>query len=166
MKLLAMLFSLVAAAVVQALLPAWGWFGHAKAPVLLGLVVYYALTRSRGWMLAAAVGAGMLQDGLGMIPLGYSACLFCLLGLVVQRYRDELYGFGVVTHVVIGCLGAGAVALGLAVLLAKDGLVVWAPAWVLSKIAGAAGLGALSAPLVFRLVERLDLTLGNLEESA
>lgn len=165
MNLLTMGFSLVFAAIVQALLPAWGWFGQAKAPVLLALVVYYALTRSRGWMLAAAVGAGILQDALGMIPLGYSACLFCVLGLAIQRYRDDLYGFGAVTHVVIGSLGAGAVSLALAVLLAKDGLVVWAPAWVMSKTLGAAGLGALCAPLVFRMVQRLDLTLGNLEDA-
>lgn len=166
MNALTMLFALVCAALVQALLPAWDWFGQAKAPVLLMLVVYYALTRGRGWMLTAAVGAGLLQDALGIIPLGYSACLFAAIGLFVQRYRDEIFGFGVVTHIVIGGLAAGVVTFLLALLLVKDGLVVWEPAWVLSKILGAAGLGALSGPLVFRAIEHLDVRLGNLEAPA
>ena len=166
MMLLTLLFALGCGAILQGALPAWELFGHAKVPVLLGLAIYYALTRDRNWMLVAAVLAGILQDALGRIPMGYSSCCFCLVGLIVQRYREILFGFRAMTHLMVGALAGGGVTLLLVVLLAKDGLVEMQLGWALSKIVGAAALGALCTPVAFRLVETLDLKLGNLEEPA
>lgn len=166
MMLLTLLFALGCGAILQGAMPAWNTFGHAKAPVLLGLVIYYALTRDRNWMLAAAVMAGILQDALGRIPMGYSSCCFCLVGLIVQRFRDVLFGFRAMTHLMVGGLAGGGVTLLLVLLLAKDGLVEMQPGWAVSKTIGAAALGALCTPIAFRLVETLDLKLGNLEEPA
>ena len=165
MTLLVMLFSLVIGAVAQALLPTWAWLGSAKAPVLLGIVLYYAFTRERNLMLFAAVLAGVLQDALGMIPLGYSSCCFCLVGLIVNRFRGSVFIFRGVTHCVVGGLASGLVTGCLALLLWKNRLIDFSAAWTFHKLLGAMALGAVVAPAVFRLIENLDIRLGILEEN-
>jgi cell shape-determining protein MreD len=165
MMLITMMVVLFCCAVLQALLPAWAWFGFVKAPLLMGAVMYYAFTRGRGMVLSAAVLAGVMQDALGMIPLGYSSACFCIVGLLVQRFRGVVFVFRSVTHVVMGGLGNGLTTLVLVLLLAHDQLLAWVPGWTLSKLVGAIALGALTVPLVFRTIELLELKLGVLEGS-
>ena len=165
MNTLVMLFSLFIGAIAQALLPAWSWLGLAKAPILLGIAIYYASTRGRRQMLLAAVMAGVLQDALGMIPFGYSSCCFCLVGLAVNRFRTSVFIFRGVTHFIVGGLASGLVTGVLAVLLWKNMLINFTLAWTLQKVVGAIVLGAVFVPLVFRLIEELDIRLGILEES-
>ena len=116
-------------------------------------------------MLLAAVMAGVLQDALGMIPFGYSSCCFCLVGLAVNRFRTSVFIFRGVTHFIVGGLGSGLVTGVLALLLWKNMLINFTLAWTLQKIVGAIVLGAVFVPIVFRLIEELDIRLGILEES-
>lgn len=166
MRLAVLLFGLFAAAIAQALLPAWTSIGLAKPPILLAAVVYYAFTRERERLLAVAVAAGVLQDALGMIPLGFSSAAFCLVGLLVDRFREKVFVFRVVTHFVVGALASGLVTALLALLLAKNGLLELPAAAAARKVVGAMVLGALFVPVVFRLLERLELALGTLEAPA
>lgn len=166
MMLLTMWVTLFCGAILQALMPAWTWFGFVKPPVLLGLVMYYAFTRGRGFMLLTAVTAGVLQDALGMIPLGYSAACFCAVGLLVQRFRDVVFIFRSVTHVVVGALGHGLATVLMALLLVHDDRVVWMPGWTVSRVVGSIVLGAITVPLVFRAAEILDVKLGLVEAPA
>lgn len=166
MMVLTMAVILSCGAVLQALLPAWSWFGFVKAPLLLGAVIYYAFTRGRGFMLVTAVLAGVMQDALGMIPLGYSSACFCTVGVLVQRFRDVVFVFRTVTHIVMGGLGNGLATLLLALLLVHADLLAWVPGWTASKWLGATALGALTVPVVFRVVEGLEHNLGLLEEPA
>lgn len=166
MNVLLILFSLVVASIAQALLPASAWFGLAKAPILLGTVVYYAFTRNRNQMLMVAVLAGVLQDALGMIPLGFSSACFVLVGLLVHGFRDSVFVFRVVTHFVVGALASGLVTGLLALLLWRNGLIELPPTWMMQKLVGATLLGAFFVPVVFQLIEQLDLRLGILEEPA
>ncbi len=155
-----MLLSLVLAGALQAMLPAAAALGGAVAPVLTGLVVHYALTRSTGALLFAAAMAGIVQDALGLVPLGYSSAAFCLVGWMIHRWRSEVYEASSLTHAVFGALSAGGVCLLQALLLAAgEGLRPggWA---VALKTIGASLLGAVCVPWICALARRLDEALG------
>ena len=146
MKILLMLLALVAAAILQAVFPTWRWTGQATAPILLGVVMYYALSHSRATMLQAAILAGLLQDALGMIPLGYSSFCFCMVGLGVSKFKDMVFVHELVTHMIFGGLASG--------------LVTLRPAWAFLKITGSLLLGALIVPLECEVLTSLDRMMG------
>ena len=163
MNFLVILFALVGGVVLQALIPAWGGFAAVKATILLGLVIYVALTRSRGAMLVTAIAAGVLQDALGLIPMGYSAACLVVTGLVVRRYRDEVFEFRGVTHMFFGAFASGAFTLAMSLLLRAGGEGLFGLGWLLYRTAAAMLAGAVVVPLVCRAVEELDRRLGLLE---
>lgn len=166
MNLLALLFALVMAAVVQVLLPATRWTGYAPVPVMASVVLYYALVRSRPVLLTAAVLAGLMEDSLGQMPLGYSVFCYCVVGLVVERVRDSLLVRQWTTHVTLGLLVNLGLTLAVMLLLAKDGLIVPDLLHTVLRLAGAMLLGSLIAPLVFAALESLERTLGLVDEEA
>lgn len=160
---LVMLFAVVAGAVLQAVFPTWTWMGQAHAPILLGVVLYYALSHSRGAMLQAAIFAGLLQDALGQIQLGYSSFCFCMAGLAVGGFKESVYAREIVTHMMVGALAAGGVTLVLYALLHNADLVAFRPGWALQKTLGSTLLGAVIVPFEFELIETLDRMMGNIE---
>lgn len=166
MKTMVMIFALLCGAVLQALVPNWRVMGQAHVPVLLGIVLYYAFSSDRGLMWTAAVLAGLLQDALGPIPLGYSSFCFCLVALVVSRVREEVFAHEILLRAGAGALSAGAVTLALSVLLMNDRAVILSAGRVGFKLVGSALLGMVVAPVVFGAMEGLDRMLGNLGEEA
>ena len=163
MTTLLMWFVVVFGAVLQAALPAPTWLGQAQGPVLLGIVLYYGLAHTRPMMLQAAVLAGLLQDALSLSPLGYSSFVFCVVGLIVERFRDAVFVHELFTRMLFGALGAGAVTLGLYGLLAQEDLVAARASWVVLKTVGSLVLGAIIVPLECELLAALDRMLGNVE---
>jgi cell shape-determining protein MreD len=166
MNVLALIFALVVAALVQALLPATRWTGYAPVPVMASVVVYYALLRPRPMLLAAAVGAGLVEDSLGQMPLGYSVFCYCVVGLVIEHVRDSLLVRQWTTHVTLGLLVNLGVTLAVLLLLAKDGLIVPDVWHTVLRLGGAMLLGAVTAPFIFALLEHMDQTLGMVDEEA
>jgi rod shape-determining protein MreD len=164
MKGLLMYFVLVVAAVLQAVFPTWRWLGYANAPILLGVALYYALEHSHGMMLQAAILAGLVQDALCMIPLGYSSFCFLVAAVIASRFRDIVFVHELATHTLFGALASGGVTLALYGLLGKDNLVILRPAWALWRVAGSIALGAVLIPLEFEILEASDRMLGNIEE--
>ncbi len=162
MTYLFMLVTLICGAILQAVFPTWAGFGQAHAPILLGLVLYYSLTHERALMLQTAVLAGLLQDALGMIPLGYSSFCFCVVALIAGKYKETVFSREMITHVFFGGLASGGVTLTLYLLLGKDDLVILRPLWALLKIVGSMILGMVIIPLEFKLLEALDRMLGNI----
>lgn len=163
MRSLSMLFALICAAVLQAVIPTWHWLGQANAPVLLGVVLYYSLSQSRFMMFQSAILAGLLQDALGLIPLGYSSFCFVLAGVFVAKFKDIVFVHESITHMLFGGLAAGFVTLVLYGLLAQGDLILLRPAWAVLKTIGSVILGAIVVPLEFELLESLDRMLGNVE---
>jgi cell shape-determining protein MreD len=159
-NVVALLFLFSAGAVAQALLPTAPWLGQAHAPILLSLSLYYALTRPRAAALAAALAAGVLNDALGPIPLGYSSAGFAAAALAVSRYREEVFVWRHVTHMIFGALSSAGVTLALAALLQATGLVSLAPGLAALKTAGAFVLGAATLPAVYAVGRRIDTMLG------
>ncbi|OQA28093.1 MAG: hypothetical protein BWY59_00859 [Verrucomicrobia bacterium ADurb.Bin345] len=163
MTSLTMVFAMVCGAVLQAILPTWRWLGHANVPVLMGVVLYYAVTHPRGLLLGAAVVGGLLQDALGMIPLGYSSFCFCVVALLAARFKDMVFEHELVTHMFFGALASGLFTLLLYGLLAGSDVVVLRPRWGVLKVFGSVILGGVIVPFVFETMTALDRMLGNVE---
>lgn len=160
MTLLVMLLALLPSAAAQALLPSWRWMGGAQPPLLLALVLFYAFAHTRGWMLLCALLAGVLQDALGQVPLGFSSFCFGLVGLAALRYRDDVEESAWTAQVVFGGLAAAAVNVLLYMLLRHAEVIRIPFSLALHKTMGAALLGAALTPLVFRVVVGLERQLG------
>jgi len=165
-NLLALVFSLLVAALVQALIPTTRWTGYAPVPVMASVVLYYALLRPRAILLAAAVGAGLVEDSLGQMPLGYSVFCYCVMGLLVEHFRDSLLVRQWTTHAMLGLLANLGLTLALMLLLAKDGLIVPDLLHTVLRLVGALLLGVVTAPVVVAALESLEQTLGMADEEA
>ena len=166
MSLLALVFTLLMAALAQAVFPASRWTGYSPVPVLTSLVLYYALVRPRGILLTAAVGAGLVEDSLAQMPLGYSVFCYCVVALVVEHVRDTMLVRQWTTHVAFGALAYFGVTLTILLLLAKDGLIVPDVGHTLLRLVGSLLLGGVTAPLVFHALDSLEKTLGMVEAEA
>ncbi|MDP2989436.1 MAG: hypothetical protein Q8O57_02595, partial [Kiritimatiellota bacterium] len=91
MNLVIMAVALLIGAVVQQVLPGLTLLGQAKAPLVLSVVLYYALHRSLALLVTAAIAGGVLCDSLEALPMGYSTTVFCVLGIVAWFYRDVVF---------------------------------------------------------------------------
>jgi rod shape-determining protein MreD len=160
-----MMFVVTGSAMAQALIPVSEFLGYAKVPLLLVTVLYYALNRGVGVMLASAFLAGFLQDALSPLPLGYSVFCFCLVGWIASLFRNMVLIESILTAVLFGGSAALSVVLLQYILLAKAGLIVEGMGWLMLRMTGTAMLAALSAPPMFWLVRKLDHWVGNIEWS-
>jgi rod shape-determining protein MreD len=163
MNLLVLVVAVVLCALAQALLPSWEFLGGAKPPVLLGAVIYYALVRPRGLAVTAALLAGLLQDSLDQIPLGFSAWTFCVLAILVTHYQRKIFGNHWVTHMMLGAAASAGMVFTLYALLLTRGTLERPLSSAVAMALGVMVLGLFVIPLVFKLVERLDHIVGNLE---
>lgn len=161
MIVLTMLFGLVLAAVLEAVSPTWAGLGYAHVPLLLGVAVHYALYYPTEYLLTAAIVGGLLQDSLGLAPLGYSAFCFTVAGLLVAHFRKILYIHKHLSHVLIGAVCSGGATLLMYLLLRASGLLAIRFPWILLRTVGMAILGAVAIPLVLALMLALDHMLGN-----
>ena len=162
MTVLVMFFVIIASAVVQIATPGFAALAGANMPLLLGVVLYYALTRRRGAVLLAAMLAGFVQDSLSPVPFGYSALCFLVAGLLANRFRDEVFSESFFTSAVFGAAAAAGVTLVMGLLLLREGLIADSPGHILLKSAGSALLGAVFAPVVFWIARGLDRMVGNM----
>lgn len=159
-----MLMALLAGTLLQASLPAWPWLGSARFPMLLGLTIYYALNHKPWTMIIVAFAAGMLQDGLSLVPLGYSATLFCMVALVVGRYRRLVLSEAAVTAAFFGGVASVVVALLLYLLLAHEGVIGCSVSSALLRVAGSGVLGMVTVPLVVVVMAHLHRAIGLVQE--
>lgn len=147
-------------AFAQAAIPCSQLLGNSACPVLLSVSVYYGLARKRGEALRAAFLAGMLQDALSQIPLGFSSLCFCAVAWTVHRFRDEVFIRNWITHVLFGAAANFGVVLVLGGMLWWTDLVRISGTVFLLKVLGSLLLGGLTAPIVYQLAEHLYRVLG------
>jgi rod shape-determining protein MreD len=153
--------TMTAAAVAQTAWPPLAWLGDVKPPLLLCVALYYALTRESGTLLVAAFLAGLLQDALSPVPLGYTSFSFCLVCWAAGRVRTLVLTESIVTQIVFGAAAAALTTLAAAGLLAQAACL-HAPVWrLLLRVAASAALAVPAAPLVFAVVGALDRLVGN-----
>lgn len=163
MSAVSTLFLLLAGTALQALLPVFGWLSNTSVPILAGVVVYYALFRGPGISLAVALFAGLFQDSLSLMPIGYSSFCFAACAFLIHKFREVMMVQSVLTHMVLVAAVQGAVTAFLSVLLVKDGLIPWRPWWLLLKLPAAMVLGLVTGPLVIAAARALEEKLGLIE---
>lgn len=162
MTVAAMLFLMLVGSLVQSVTGQWSAMGGAKAPLLLGLALYYALTRERDVMFLAAVLAGAVEDSLSMTPLGYTSAVYCIIGLVANSSRGLFYAESPVTAGVFGASCGICATAAVGFLLRREGLIVGPGNPGVMRLAGVALLGMLCTPIVFSVAFGFDRMLGNL----
>lgn len=164
MNLVIMSVALLIAAVAQQVLPGLTLLGQAKAPIVLSVVLYYALHRSLALVVTAAIAGGVLCDSLEAMPMGSSTTVFCILGIGAWFYRDVVFSARGVTHMVFGLLAGLGLTFGLyaILLISEESLREVSWLWVALKAIGTALLGMILAPIVFAVLERLDRLTGNI----
>jgi rod shape-determining protein MreD len=156
-------FLLITAAVVQTAVPSVPWLGGAKPPLLLGLVLYYAMRRDTEHTLMAAAAGGFLQDSLSEIPLGCSSVLFAVTGGIVRHFRKRMLDDFLLSHLFVGALAAMAVTAGEYLLMRRMGLLshtLWRGGW---KILGDGVLGLAVTPILMVVARLFDRFVGNVE---
>lgn len=165
MSILSVVIVLFCGGVLQAVLPTWAVAGHMPFPVIPAAVVYYSLTRGRVAAFWIAVTAGLVQDALGLVPLGFSSCCFGVAGLLLNRYREEVFEWEGLTHMILGGATAAGVTLALGLLLGAAEEIRQPVARVVIKTIGAGALGIAVTPFVCRGVRRLEIMLGLIREA-
>lgn len=165
MNIVVLAAALFAGSFVEYMTPAWRLIGYAEPPVVLSIVIYYALNRSCGLMIAAAVAGGIICDALESFPPGTSVACLCLIGAVVRGFREVVFIGRWATHMFFGAAGAAGYGLGLFSILAMCEPVFREAGFsrIAAKIAGMCLLGALVTPLIFRLMRWLDVMMGNIK---
>ncbi len=166
MRLISLLFLLVAGAALQSLFPAVAWLGYANVPVLCSVAIYFTLFRGGATMLVVAVLAGLFQDSLTLIPIGYSSFGFAVGCLVIERFRDVMILQSPLTHMVLTAGLHLFVTALLSILLVQGGLIAWQPWWLLLKLPGAVVLGLVTGPIVIGMIHALEEKLGLIEGSS
>ncbi len=159
-----MLMAMLAATLAQALLPGVPFLGNARFPALLGLVLYYALNHKLWVGIVVAFVAGILQDGLSMVPLGYSAFLFCGVAAVAGRYRWLVLSEAAVTAAFFGAIASFLVSISLFLLLKQSGSIVCTGSVALHRVLGSGVLGLVTVPVVFLSMSYLHRALDLIEE--
>jgi len=156
-----MVMTLLTGSVLQTLLPDFPLLGHVKAPVLLSIVIYYALNRRPVVMVCAALIAGFLQDSLSLIPLGYSSAVFLIAGWLMSRYQKLVNTDSAVTPLFFGGVAGSCVVLFMSLLLARANLIRMMPYRILLKVLGGGILCMMTTFVVFLLLGALERMVGN-----
>lgn len=163
MRVVSMIFLMVIGAVIQAVLPTVYIAGGAKVPVLLSIVIYYALVHDRTSAVYAGLTAGVIQDAMGRIPLGYTAFCFLCVALLLAALKEELFVFEWSTHVMIGALCSFAATLVLFFLLVWGQLIHQPFSSILLRLIGAFIMGGIAAPVIFGCCMQLERFVGVVE---
>ena len=164
MNIIVMGLALMGAVMVEMLCPVWIFMGQAKPPLVMSVVLYYALNRPLALMLSAAVLGGVLNDSINALPLGYSSLCLVGIGLVARSYRDVVFSGRWITHMVFGAMagvGLTLVLFGLLWLTDSGGREM-SGVWVSLKVLGVGIYSVALVPVVCRVMERLDHMVGNM----
>lgn len=163
MNILVMLTLTMLAALLQAVIPSAPSLGQARIPALAAVVVYYALARDRRDLITVAILAGLVQDGMGLIPFGYSPVAFGVMGIMISKSKDLVFVHEVLTHMLFGILMAAGATCVLFLLLTSTSLIDLRVSQAFHRIAGSALLGAVATPFIFRGCAHLDRLMGLVE---
>jgi rod shape-determining protein MreD len=157
------IIALLAGALIQCVSPAAPFAAQVKWPVLMGIVIYYALVRDLDVMLAVAFFAGLFQDVLSPIPLGYSSVCFMAAGVVINGVKNLVLTDSLMTMALVGVVTGLAVTTAMYMLLFRAGLLACGAETVIGKIVCSAAYGAVFTPVVCRAVGMFDRRMGNVE---
>ena len=156
-----MIFLLLVGGLLQSLIPATALLGLSKPPFLMAVALYYALAHSRWTAVTAAILAGVMQDSMSLLPVGYSSLCFVVFGVFLAETREKLFGDSLFTVAILGASLGALTTLGLYLMLSLNSLADSIPFWwVALKMGGTALLGLCVAPLVWWSAAMLERHVG------
>jgi cell shape-determining protein MreD len=156
MRWVQMFIFLFLGALIQLQVPPWPQLGGMKPPILMALVIYYAMHASAGEVKAAVCWAALLYEGLEFGGIGPGILTFALLAWGVYRVRFEIFVDGMGTQGLFGLIG-GIVLVLVAMIL--YGLTRQRPVQMgllFRQFLGAGVLGMITLPLVCFFVKHLE----------
>lgn len=142
-------FPAIICAVLQMLLPRWGWTGSLDWPVLSALLMVIVLHVERRTAISTGVLTGLLYDVFSPAPLGLSLPFFLAIAVGLHALKSELFSDHWITYFV---LGPAVVTLKTVYLFAAysfGGLRPVAPGLFAARLAAGLLLGALTASAVY-----------------
>jgi len=148
---------------MQTVIPSFAVISGAKMPVLLSVVLYYALTRNVTTTLVSAFLAGFLHDVLSQIPLGNSVFCFCITGWLAGYFRSMVQPDSILITIIFGGITNVLVTVFFYLMLAQAGLIQYSCGWIALRLLGALCLGMICTPVVFHLAGWIDRLVGNVE---
>jgi rod shape-determining protein MreD len=155
-----LLVLLLLACAAQSALPSVGFLGGAKWPLVAAVVLYYSLRHGPGYVVAAAVLAGLAVDGLSTVSCGVPVVLYVVIGLAVWCVREWVNSESPGVVCLIGGVAVVCLTLAWGWWLARRGLVDMAPAAVFGRAMGTGLLGCAAAPLAVFAGGWLDRAAG------
>lgn len=163
MTVVIMILAIIFGLMLEQFWPSSVFMGFGRPPLLAGIVAYFALNRSAPMMLSAALFGGILNDGISSLPLGVTALALAVSGSVLHYYRDTVFSGKLVTNIVFG---AG---IGVSMILITFSLFMFLgqtpyylqPRLLFLKIIFTMIYGAVSFPVIYILLERLELLTGS-----
>lgn len=163
MVCLLILFWLMVAGTLQALVPTWAHLGEPAFPILLGVVLYVATHKKARHFIWVALAAGVLADAMSLVPFGVSSLSFLASATVAMVLREDFYPDRALVAMVLGALCTAVSTLALGLLLRIKGMTTLAAGDILVRMGGSAVLGAVIMPLLFGLLRAMERRLGTLE---
>jgi rod shape-determining protein MreD len=155
-----MFMVMLGATLLQSMLPGWAVLGHARFPILLGVVLYYALNHEASVAVIAAFSAGILQDSMSFVPLGYSAFLLCIVALIAGHYRGLVLSDAIITALFFGGIAGTSVTFALYLLLRMGDFLSCSASTAALHIFGSGILSVITVPTVFLLMTLMHKALG------
>lgn len=160
---LVMIFVSIICSFLQLAVAPFACLGQAKLPLLLAVIIYYALNYDTGTASIAALFCGLLNDVMSFIPEGQTSMMYLVMVLVISRFRKVVHGDDILVSAVFGGVsGIVSVFIGYH-LLKRDGLIDVSAGFLWLKAFGAMLLGAVSVPIVSGIIHRVDSMVGNIE---
>jgi rod shape-determining protein MreD len=148
--------------VIQNVAPTPAGLGRPEMPILLGITLYVSLLHAMRPAVVTALFAGLVQDAMGHMPLGYHAFAYVVAAYAAAQWRDVVMVRSWTTHALLGAAGAVFVTLFCGVLLIQGGLRL--PWGLLAlKAAGSALAGAIVVPIACRILLATEARLGLVE---
>jgi rod shape-determining protein MreD len=116
-------------------------------------------------VVASALLAGLIQDSLSLLPVGYSAVCFSVFGFVIYHAREVLFRDSPLTVAVLGGGLSAITTLVIYMMLRLGTETVAVPLWWLGlKMGGNALLGVVAVPLVWLVAGSLERQVGVAQE--
>ena len=154
---------ILAASVVELLIPPVTLLGQAKFPCLFSVVLYYSIARNDREMILAAFFCGLMYDIMSSVPLGASIIILGVMGIICGRFRRYLIQESIYAPLLFGFITGFVVTFIYYLVLPKSDLGEWYMRRVWLKSIRTGALSLICTPVVFLVTGALDKLTGNVE---
>lgn len=160
MRVLVLILKVILAGSLQAVAPTAPWLGSVRPPFLLALTVDEAMRGTPPWALVVGCIAGLIQDAMGLAPLGGAVLCYGVVALLCSRLRVDVFTSALLARAFVGAAATVTVMAGWGLLLSVAGYVSLELGQFIVRMIAAAILGALSTPFVALAAQWVDERLG------